>query len=101
MGLKRRVRGKGTLAVENGAQGEFKVESTSTISHLKVSKIKAFSAHATLCTTSCRTVGALLVTNPEKVQLIQPPMRIMGSTLVTFPFIMSVSMLGSVKKNTM
>lgn len=37
----------------------------------------------------------LLVTNPEKVQLIHPPMRIMGSTLVTLPFIMSVSMLGS------
>lgn len=43
-------------------------------------------------------VRALLVTNPEKVQLIQPPMRIMGSTLVTFPFIMSVSMLGSVNR---
>lgn len=42
-------------------------------------------------------VRSLLVTNPEKVQFIQPPMRIMGSTLVTFPFIMSVSMLGSVK----
>lgn len=38
----------------------------------------------------------LLVTNPEKVQLIHPPMRIMGSTFVTLPFIMSVSMLGSV-----
>lgn len=37
----------------------------------------------------------LLVTNPENVQLIHPPMRIMGSTLVTLPFIMSVSMLGS------
>lgn len=38
----------------------------------------------------------LLVTNPEKVQLIQPPIRIMGRTLVTLPFIMSVNMLGSV-----
>lgn len=28
--------------------------------------------------------------------LIQPPMRIIGRTLVTFPFIMSVSMVGSV-----
>ena len=27
--------------------------------------------------------------------MIHPPMRIMGRTLVTFPFIMSVSMLGS------
>ena len=42
----------------------------------------------------------LLVTNPEKVQLIQPPIRIMGSTLVTLPFIMSVSMLGSAYKDT-
>ena len=42
----------------------------------------------------------LLVTNPEKVQLIQPPIRIMGSTLVTLPFIMSVSMLGSEYKDT-
>lgn len=37
----------------------------------------------------------LLVTNPENVMLIQPPMRIIGRTLVTFPFIISVSMVGS------
>lgn len=37
----------------------------------------------------------LLVTNPENVMLIQPPMRIIGRTLVTFPFIMSVNMVGS------
>lgn len=41
----------------------------------------------------------LLVTNPEKVQLIQPPIRIMGRTFVTLPFIMSVNMLGSGKIN--
>lgn len=40
----------------------------------------------------------LLVTNPENVILIQPPMRIIGRTLVTFPFIISVSMVGSVIK---
>lgn len=37
----------------------------------------------------------LLVTNPENVMLIQPPMRIIGRTLVTFPFIISVNMVGS------
>ena len=34
--------------------------------------------------------------NPEKVQLIQPPITIMGSMLVNIPFIMSNAMLGSV-----
>ena len=38
----------------------------------------------------------LLVKNPEKAQLIQPPMMIMGKTLVTLPFNISVIMLGSV-----
>ena len=35
--------------------------------------------------------GNSLMTNPEKAQLIQPPIRIMGRTLVRLPFIMSVS----------
>lgn len=35
------------------------------------------------------------MTNPEKAQLIHPPIKIMGSTLVRFPFIMSVNMLES------
>lgn len=35
------------------------------------------------------------MTNPEKAQLIHPPITIMGRTLVRFPFIMSVSMLES------
>lgn len=35
------------------------------------------------------------MTNPENAQLIHPPITIMGSTLVRFPFIMSVSMLES------
>lgn len=35
------------------------------------------------------------MTKPEKAQLIHPPIRIMGRTLVRFPFIMSVSMLVS------
>ena len=39
---------------------------------------------------------SLLVTNPENIQLIQPPIRTMGSTLVTLPFNMSVIMVGSV-----
>lgn len=34
--------------------------------------------------------------NPENIQLIQPPIMIMGSTLVTLPLSMSVIMLGSV-----
>ena len=38
----------------------------------------------------------LLVTKPENVQLIQPPIRIMGSTFVRFPFSISVIMFGSV-----
>lgn len=74
MGLKRKVRGNGTLAAEALQK-----------------KIWFFCASQTVS-----KVEILLVTNPEKVQLIQPPMRIMGSTLVTFPFIMSVNMLGSV-----
>lgn len=37
----------------------------------------------------------LLVTKPENVMLIHPPIRIIGRTLVTLPFIMSVSMVGS------
>ncbi|TNN56645.1 hypothetical protein EYF80_033182 [Liparis tanakae] len=36
------------------------------------------------------------MTNPENAQLIQPPITIMGSTLVRFPFIISVSMLTDV-----
>ena len=36
--------------------------------------------------------------NPEKVQLIQPPITIMGSMLVNIPFIMSNAMLGSAGK---
>jgi len=40
--------------------------------------------------------GTLVVRKPEKAQLIQPPMTIMGKTLVRFPFIMSVIMEGSV-----
>jgi hypothetical protein len=35
------------------------------------------------------------VTKPENVMLIHPPIRIIGRTFVTFPFIMSVSMVGS------
>lgn len=35
------------------------------------------------------------MTNPEKAQLIHPPIKIMGRTLVTFPFNMSVNMLES------
>ncbi len=34
--------------------------------------------------------------NPAKVQLIQPPITIMGSTLVKVPFIISNAMFGSV-----
>lgn len=41
-------------------------------------------------------VSALVVTNPEKVQLIQPPMTIMGRTLRRFPFSISVIIPGSV-----
>lgn len=37
----------------------------------------------------------LLVKNPENAQLIHPPMTIIGKTLVTFPFNISVIMLGS------
>lgn len=37
----------------------------------------------------------LLVTKPEKAQLIHPPIMIIGSTLVRLPFIMSVTILGS------
>lgn len=40
-----------------------------------------------------------LMTNPEKAQLIHPPIRIMGRTLVRFPFIMSVIILVSEKTN--
>ena len=38
----------------------------------------------------------LLVTKPEKAQLIHPPIMIMGKTLVTLPFNMSLIALGSV-----
>lgn len=41
-----------------------------------------------------------LMTNPENAQLIHPPITIMGSTLVRFPFIMSVSMLESAHTRT-
>lgn len=40
--------------------------------------------------------GTRVVTNPENVQLIHPPIKIMGRTLVTFPLSMSVIMEGSV-----
>lgn len=40
---------------------------------------------------------ALLVTKPEKAQLIHPPITIMGSTLVRLPFIISVNMLVSAR----
>lgn len=42
---------------------------------------------------------SLLMTKPENAQLIHPPITIMGSTLVRFPFIMSVSMLESAHAN--
>jgi hypothetical protein len=38
----------------------------------------------------------ILVTNPEKAQLIHPPIIIMGRTLVMFPFSISVIALESV-----
>ena len=38
----------------------------------------------------------VLVTNPEKAQLIHPPMIIIGKTLVTFPLSISVIAFGSV-----
>lgn len=38
----------------------------------------------------------LLVTKPENVQLIHPPMTIIGKTFVKLPFTMSVMTLGSV-----
>ena len=37
----------------------------------------------------------LLVINPEKCQLIHPPIRIIGKTLVKFPFAISTIMVGS------
>lgn len=37
----------------------------------------------------------LLVRNPEKAQLIHPPIMIIGRTLVTFPFNISVIIVGS------
>jgi hypothetical protein len=40
--------------------------------------------------------STLVVTNPLKCQLIQPPMTIMGRTLVKLPFSMSVIIEGSV-----
>lgn len=42
--------------------------------------------------------GDLLVTKPENVMLIHPPIRIIGRTFVTLPFIMSVSIVGSKTK---
>ena len=41
-------------------------------------------------------VRTLVVTKPEKCQLIHPPMTIMGRTLVRFPLSISVIMEGSV-----
>ena len=41
-------------------------------------------------------IHPLVVTKPEKCQLIQPPMTIMGSTLVRLPLSISVIMEGSV-----
>ena len=38
----------------------------------------------------------LLVRKPEKAQLIQPPITIIGSMFVRFPFIISVIIDGSV-----
>ena len=40
--------------------------------------------------------GGSLIANPEKVQLIQPPRRIIGRTFMNMFFIMSVAMLLSV-----
>ena len=40
--------------------------------------------------------GTLVVTKPENVQLIQPPISSIGSTLVTLPFSMSDIAVGSV-----
>lgn len=36
--------------------------------------------------------GTLVVTKPENIQLIQPPIKTMGSTLMKFPLTMSDSM---------
>ncbi|KAH9415102.1 hypothetical protein DERP_006190 [Dermatophagoides pteronyssinus] len=40
--------------------------------------------------------GTLVVTKPENVQLIQPPINIIGNTFVMFPFNISVIIDGSV-----
>lgn len=79
IGLKRRVSGKGTLA------GKKQNKPQLIVNIIQYTRQNIYHG-----------VMYLLVTNPEKVQLIHPPMRIMGSTFVTLPFIMSVSMLGSV-----
>lgn len=36
--------------------------------------------------------GTFVVTNPENIQFIQPPMKTMGKTLMKFPLTMSDSM---------
>ena len=41
----------------------------------------------------------LLVKKPENAQFIHPPMTIIGKTLVTLPFNISVIMVGSVEVN--
>ena len=41
-------------------------------------------------------MSSLLVTNPENAQFIQPPIIIMGRTLVMLPFSMSFITVGSV-----
>ena len=42
------------------------------------------------------TIYTLVVTKPEKCQLIQPPTTTMGTIEVRFPFNISVIMLGSI-----
>ena len=68
IGLNLNVRGKGTLA-----------ESTENLGSLHKTLVRA----------------SVLVKKPEKAQLIQPPITIMGSMFVRFPFIMSVMAEGS------
>lgn len=121
IGLNLNVRGKGTLAVGgktiiNSVQYHF----NTIVSGCGVIILQTIQDDCILCrhrflsnywtnfasSTSnmrlCRAVNVpnklnLLMTKPENAQLIHPPITIMGSTLVRFPFIMSVSMLVSEK----
>lgn len=68
---------------------------TKNIYHLKKIRNILAQCQCIILTTTSVLLRKLLVINPEKCQLIHPPINIIGNTLVKFPFAISTIIVGS------